>query len=188
MPTGSRFSCFVSISVYYYTLSNIVIFLSNVLCVDKNTSYSAILSFISSAQKIALNWQPTIRKIFMFIICLRFVFVYLWPNDKTSSKKYVNINGNVSKDKWQSMFRYLAWWSMNSRYFPFATFTPVFLPPPLTLIDCMLDNSQIAMLRGFFIQPLTRIVSRTIIHTDDFIEGRGQWLFPYTFQADWQIM
>ena len=24
------------------------------------------------------------------------------------SKKYVDINGNVSKDKWQSMFRYLA--------------------------------------------------------------------------------
>ena len=23
-------------------------------------------------------------------------------------KKYVNINGKVSKDKWQSMFRYLA--------------------------------------------------------------------------------
>ena len=49
MPTGSRFSCFVSISVYYYTLSNIVIFLSNVLCVDKNTSYFAVLSFISFA-------------------------------------------------------------------------------------------------------------------------------------------
>ena len=43
----------------------------------------------------------------MFIICLRFVFVYLWPrHHKTSSKKYVNINGKVSKDKWQSMFRY----------------------------------------------------------------------------------
>ena len=27
---------------------------------------------------------------------------------KTASKKYVDINGNVSKDKWQSMFRYLA--------------------------------------------------------------------------------
>ena len=27
---------------------------------------------------------------------------------KTPSKKYVNINGKVSKDKWQSMFRYLA--------------------------------------------------------------------------------
>ena len=27
---------------------------------------------------------------------------------KTPSKKYLNINGKVSKDKWQSMFRYLA--------------------------------------------------------------------------------
>ena len=27
---------------------------------------------------------------------------------KTPLKKYVNINGKVSKDKWQSMFRYLA--------------------------------------------------------------------------------
>ena len=27
---------------------------------------------------------------------------------KTASKKYVDINGKVSKDKWQSMFRYLA--------------------------------------------------------------------------------
>ena len=27
---------------------------------------------------------------------------------KTPSKKYVDINGKVSKDKWQSMFRYLA--------------------------------------------------------------------------------
>ena len=47
----------------------------------------------------------------MFIICLRFVFVYLWPrHHKTPSKKYVNINGKVSKDKWQSMFRYLTWY------------------------------------------------------------------------------
>ena len=27
---------------------------------------------------------------------------------KMPQKKYVNINGKVSKDKWQSMFRYLA--------------------------------------------------------------------------------
>ena len=27
---------------------------------------------------------------------------------KIPPKKYVNINGKVSKDKWQSMFRYLA--------------------------------------------------------------------------------
>ena len=27
---------------------------------------------------------------------------------KMPPKKYVNINGKVSKDKWQSMFRYLA--------------------------------------------------------------------------------
>ena len=27
---------------------------------------------------------------------------------KKPQKKYVNINGKVSKDKWQSMFRYLA--------------------------------------------------------------------------------
>ena len=27
---------------------------------------------------------------------------------KTASKKYVDINGKVSKDKWQSMFKYLA--------------------------------------------------------------------------------
>ena len=27
---------------------------------------------------------------------------------KTPLKKYVNINGKVSKDKWQSMFRYFA--------------------------------------------------------------------------------
>ena len=28
--------------------------------------------------------------------------------DQTASKKYVNIHGKVSKDKWTSMFRYLA--------------------------------------------------------------------------------
>ena len=40
---------------------------------------------------------------------------------KTPSKKYVDINGKVSKDKWQSIFRYLA------RY--------VLLLPPHHLVD-----------------------------------------------------
>ena len=104
MPTGSRFSCFVSMSVIRLQIQSF--FIKNVLCVDKNTSYFAVLSFISFAQKIALNWQPTIRKIFMFIICLRFVFVYLWPrHHKTPSKKYVNINGKVCLDSWRGMLR-----------------------------------------------------------------------------------
>lgn len=47
--------------------------------------------------------------------------VYHLISPQNSLKKYVNINGNASKDKWQSMFRYLA------RY--------VLLLPPYHLVD-----------------------------------------------------
>ena len=49
--------------------------------------------------------------------CFEVQYIYLETNrpihpikihPKTPSKKYVNINGQVSKDKWPSMFRYLA--------------------------------------------------------------------------------
>ena len=121
----------------------------------------------------------------MFIICLRFVFVYLWPNDKTSSKKYVNINGNVSKDKWQSMFRYLAWWSMNSRYFPFATFTPVFLPPPCRLLtECFMTLILLCFAASSSNHLRVSSVLQSSTHITSYWDGSRGWSHILSKQID----
>ena len=72
---------------------------------------------IEDSPKLAANYP---ENIYVHNL-LEFLFVYLWPrHHKTSSKKYVNINGKVSKDKWQSMFRYLARY-VDLQFFPVST-------------------------------------------------------------------